>query len=129
MKWSFPAVAALCGLVAILIALCMSKLATGMPLAGGGYLFVVRSFGPMMGALQGEPQQKQHGQEAHWAQMCHGKNLQVVSHRHQAIGAAAKCIPFFPEQDNPPIGRLHQTRADSTIQWPSKRCFEAFTPP
>ena len=44
---------ALCGLVAVLIALCMSELATGMPLAGGGYLFVVRSFGPMMGSVMG----------------------------------------------------------------------------
>ncbi len=45
---------ALCGLVAILIALCMSELSTGMPLAGGGYLFVVRSFGPMMARLWGD---------------------------------------------------------------------------
>ena len=44
---------ALCGLVAVLIALCMSELSTGMPLAGGGYLFVVRSFGPMMGSVMG----------------------------------------------------------------------------
>lgn len=43
----------LCGLVAVLIALCMSELSTGMPLAGGGYLFVVRSFGPMMGSVMG----------------------------------------------------------------------------
>jgi amino acid transporter/nucleotide-binding universal stress UspA family protein len=44
---------ALCGLVAVLIALCMSELSTGMPLAGGGYLFVVRAFGPMMGTVMG----------------------------------------------------------------------------
>ncbi len=44
---------ALCGLVAVLIGLCMSELSTGMPLAGGGYLFVVRSFGPMMGSVMG----------------------------------------------------------------------------
>ncbi len=44
---------ALCGLVAILIAFCMSELATGMPLAGGGYLFIVRAFGPMMGTVMG----------------------------------------------------------------------------
>jgi len=44
---------ALCGLVAVLIAFCMSELSTGMPLAGGGYLFVVRAFGPMMGTVMG----------------------------------------------------------------------------
>ncbi len=44
---------ALCGLVAVLIALCMSELSTGMPLAGGGYLFTVRTFGPMMGTVMG----------------------------------------------------------------------------
>jgi amino acid transporter len=44
---------ALCGLVAVLISLCMSELSTGMPLAGGGYLFIVRAFGPMMGAVMG----------------------------------------------------------------------------
>ena len=44
---------ALCGLVAILIAFCMSELSTGMPLAGGGYLFIVRAFGPMMGTVMG----------------------------------------------------------------------------
>ena len=44
---------ALCGLVAVLIAFCMSELSTGMPLAGGGYLFIVRAFGPMMGAVMG----------------------------------------------------------------------------
>ncbi|MBW2148267.1 MAG: amino acid permease [Deltaproteobacteria bacterium] len=43
----------LCGLVAILIATCMAELSTGMPLAGGGYLFVVRAFGPMLGAVMG----------------------------------------------------------------------------
>jgi amino acid transporter len=44
---------ALCGFVAVLIALCMSELSTGMPLAGGGYLFIVRAFGPMMGTVMG----------------------------------------------------------------------------
>ena len=44
---------ALCGLVAVLIALCMSELSTGMPLAGGGYLFTVRTFGPMVGMVMG----------------------------------------------------------------------------
>jgi amino acid transporter len=44
---------ALCGLVAVLIALCMSELSTGMPLAGGGYLFTVRTFGPMVGSVMG----------------------------------------------------------------------------
>ena len=44
---------ALCGLVAVLIAFCMSELSTGMPLSGGGYLFIVRAFGPMMGTVMG----------------------------------------------------------------------------
>ncbi len=44
---------ALCGLVSVLIALCMAELATGMPYAGGGYLFVVRSFGPLAGSIMG----------------------------------------------------------------------------
>lgn len=44
---------ALCGLVAVLIALCMSELSTGMPCPGGGYLFIVRAFGPMMGTVMG----------------------------------------------------------------------------
>ena len=44
---------ALCGIVAILIATCMAELSTGMPLAGGGYLYVVRAFGPMMGTIMG----------------------------------------------------------------------------
>ena len=37
---------ALCGLVAVLIAFCMSELSTGMPLAGGGYgvVFVAESY-------------------------------------------------------------------------------------
>ena len=43
----------LCGLVAVLIALCMSELATAMPQAGGGYLFIVRAFGPMLGTVMG----------------------------------------------------------------------------
>ena len=44
---------ALCGFIAILIALCMAELSTGMPYAGGGYLFVVRSFGPLVGTIMG----------------------------------------------------------------------------
>ena len=44
---------ALCGIVAVLIAFCMSELATGMPLDGGGYLFVERSFGPVLGSVMG----------------------------------------------------------------------------
>jgi amino acid transporter/nucleotide-binding universal stress UspA family protein len=43
----------LCGVVAVLIAFCMSELATGMPQAGGGYLFIVRAFGPMLGSVMG----------------------------------------------------------------------------
>ncbi|UCC66234.1 MAG: amino acid permease, partial [Deltaproteobacteria bacterium] len=43
----------LCGLVAVLIAMCMAELSTGMPQAGGGYLFVVRAFGPMLGTVMG----------------------------------------------------------------------------
>jgi amino acid transporter/nucleotide-binding universal stress UspA family protein len=43
----------LCGVVAVLIALCMSELATGMPQAGGGYLFIVRAFGPLLGSVMG----------------------------------------------------------------------------
>lgn len=42
-----------CGFVAVLIALCMAELSTGMPYAGGGYLFVVRSFGPLIGTIMG----------------------------------------------------------------------------
>ncbi|MFC2165304.1 amino acid permease [Acidobacteriota bacterium] len=42
-----------CGIVSILIALCMTELATGMPLAGGGYLFIVRAFGPLVGSMMG----------------------------------------------------------------------------
>lgn len=45
----------LCGLVAVLIATCMAELSTAMPLAGGGYLFVVRAFGPMLGAVIRKP--------------------------------------------------------------------------
>ncbi|MFQ6109030.1 MAG: amino acid permease [Candidatus Aminicenantales bacterium] len=44
---------ATCGLVAVLIALCMAELSTGMPYAGGGYLFVVRAFGPLVGSIMG----------------------------------------------------------------------------
>ncbi len=43
----------ICGFVAVLIALCMAELSTGMPYAGGGYLFVVRSFGPLVGSVMG----------------------------------------------------------------------------
>lgn len=42
-----------CGLVAVLIALCMAELSTGMPYAGGGYLFAVRAFGPLVGSIMG----------------------------------------------------------------------------
>ncbi|MFP4081410.1 MAG: amino acid permease [Candidatus Aminicenantes bacterium] len=42
-----------CGLIAVLIALSMAELSTGMPYAGGGYLFVVRSFGPLVGSIMG----------------------------------------------------------------------------
>ncbi len=42
-----------CGLIAILVALCMAELSTGMPYAGGGYLFAVRAFGPMVGSIMG----------------------------------------------------------------------------
>jgi len=42
-----------CGIVSILIALCMTELATGMPFAGGGYLFIVRAFGPLVGSMMG----------------------------------------------------------------------------
>ena len=31
----------------------MAELATGMPYAGGGYLFVVRAFGPLAGSIMG----------------------------------------------------------------------------
>jgi amino acid transporter len=41
----------ICGAISILIALCMTELATGMPYSGGGYLFVVRSFGPLIGSM------------------------------------------------------------------------------
>jgi len=42
-----------CGIVSVLIALCMTELATGMPFAGGGYLFIVRAFGPLVGSMMG----------------------------------------------------------------------------
>jgi len=42
-----------CGIISILIALCMTELATGMPYSGGGYLFIVRSFGPLVGSMMG----------------------------------------------------------------------------
>ncbi len=42
-----------CGLIAVLIALCMAELSTGMPYAGGGYLFIVRAFGPLIGSIMG----------------------------------------------------------------------------
>lgn len=44
---------AICGLIAILIALCMAELSTGMPYAGGGYLFSMRAFGPLVGSIMG----------------------------------------------------------------------------
>ncbi len=44
---------AICGLIAVLIALCMAELSTGMPYAGGGYLFMVRAFGPLVGTIMG----------------------------------------------------------------------------
>ena len=43
----------ICGTISVLIALCMTELATGMPYSGGGYLFVVRSFGPLIGSMMG----------------------------------------------------------------------------
>ncbi|MGD8540168.1 MAG: amino acid permease, partial [Candidatus Aminicenantes bacterium] len=42
-----------CGILSVLIALCMTELATGMPYSGGGYLFIVRSFGPLIGSMMG----------------------------------------------------------------------------
>ncbi len=42
-----------CGLIAVLVALCMAELSTGMPYAGGGYLFAVRAFGPLVGSIMG----------------------------------------------------------------------------
>jgi amino acid transporter/nucleotide-binding universal stress UspA family protein len=42
-----------CGLVSTLIALCMAELSTGLPYAGGGYLYVVRAFGPLVGSIMG----------------------------------------------------------------------------
>ncbi|MGD2295343.1 MAG: amino acid permease [Candidatus Aminicenantes bacterium] len=44
---------AVCGFIAVLIALCMAELSTGMPYAGGGYLFMVRAFGPLVGTIMG----------------------------------------------------------------------------
>ncbi|MCK4557388.1 MAG: amino acid permease, partial [Candidatus Aminicenantes bacterium] len=44
---------AICGFIAIMIALCMAELSTGMPYAGGGYLFMVRAFGPLVGTIMG----------------------------------------------------------------------------
>jgi amino acid transporter/nucleotide-binding universal stress UspA family protein len=42
-----------CGFISSLIALCMAELSTGLPFAGGGYLFVVRAFGPLVGSIMG----------------------------------------------------------------------------
>ncbi len=42
-----------CGVISSLIALCMAELSTGMPYAGGGYLFTVRAFGPLVGSMMG----------------------------------------------------------------------------
>lgn len=44
---------ALGGLIALLVALSTAELATAMPESGGGYYFVSRSFGPMIGVLVG----------------------------------------------------------------------------
>ncbi len=44
---------AICAFVSIFIAFCMSELATGMPNAGGGYLYVTRAFGPFIGTIIG----------------------------------------------------------------------------
>ncbi|WP_370390722.1 APC family permease [uncultured Winogradskyella sp.] len=41
------------GLIALLVALCTSELATAMPSSGGAYVFVSRSFGSLWGALIG----------------------------------------------------------------------------
>jgi len=41
------------GLIAILTAISISELATGMPKAGGSYYFVNRSLGPFMGTITG----------------------------------------------------------------------------
>ncbi|MGD2295084.1 MAG: amino acid permease, partial [Candidatus Aminicenantes bacterium] len=43
----------ICGFISVLIALCMAELSTGMPYAGGGYLFVVRAYGPLVGSIMG----------------------------------------------------------------------------
>lgn len=43
----------ICGFVSVLVALCMAELSTGMPYAGGGYLFMVRAFGPLIGTIMG----------------------------------------------------------------------------
>jgi amino acid transporter/nucleotide-binding universal stress UspA family protein len=43
----------ICGFISILIALTMTELATGMPYAGGGYLFIARAFGPLVGSMMG----------------------------------------------------------------------------
>ncbi|MGA1869437.1 MAG: amino acid permease [bacterium] len=44
---------AICAFVSLFIALCMAELATGMPQAGGGYLYVTRAFGPFIGTVVG----------------------------------------------------------------------------
>ncbi len=41
------------GIISVLIALSMTELATGMPYADGGYLFIVRAFGPLVGSMMG----------------------------------------------------------------------------
>ncbi|MCK4817914.1 amino acid permease, partial [bacterium] len=43
----------ICGFISVLIALCMAELSTGMPYAGGGYLFMVRAYGPLIGTIMG----------------------------------------------------------------------------
>ena len=41
------------GVVALLVALCTSELATAMPQSGGGYFYVSRAFGPFFGTVAG----------------------------------------------------------------------------
>ena len=43
----------ICGFISCMVALCMAELSTGMPYAGGGYLFMVRAFGPLVGTIMG----------------------------------------------------------------------------
>ncbi|MGI5816618.1 MAG: amino acid permease [Armatimonadota bacterium] len=41
------------GLIALLVALSVAEIATGMPKSGGGYYFISRALGPLWGALVG----------------------------------------------------------------------------